>query len=273
MAKLDGTNGLLQQYDYQVLTTAFSYTFAAGTQTLIINPAGTLATGTITMPPAPADGMSITIESTQIITAITVQGNTGQSIVGAPTQLLPNQPVSFVYRVTNTTWYPLAGAGAVAPLVLGTVVATTSGTTVDFTSLPTWVKRITVMLNGVSTTGTSPYIVRLGVSGSPETTGYTSICVGYQSNTVSSGQSTAGFVFTTSANMGAASSLNGPITFSLLGSNTWVCSGALSREAGSDTSFFTMGSKTLAGTLNMVRITTTGGTETFDAGSINILYE
>ena len=67
MAKLDGTNGLIQQYDYQVLTTAFSYTFAAGTQTLIINPAGTLATGTVTMPAAPADGMVITVESTQII--------------------------------------------------------------------------------------------------------------------------------------------------------------------------------------------------------------
>ena len=69
MAKLDGTNGLIQQYDYQVLTTGFSYTFAAGTQVLVINPAGTLATGTITMPAAPADGMTITFSSTQTITA------------------------------------------------------------------------------------------------------------------------------------------------------------------------------------------------------------
>lgn len=110
MAKLDGTNGLIQQYDYQVLTTAFSYTFASGTQTLIINPAGTLATGTVTMPAAPADGMVITVESTQIITALTLSGNTGQSIVGAPATLFPNQPLSYVYRVTNTTWYPFSVA-------------------------------------------------------------------------------------------------------------------------------------------------------------------
>lgn len=110
MAKLDGTNGLIQQYDYQVLTTAFSYTFAAGTQTLIINPAGTLATGTVTMPAAPADGMVITVESTQIITALTLSGNTGQSIVGVPATLFPNQPMSYVYRLSNTTWYPFSVA-------------------------------------------------------------------------------------------------------------------------------------------------------------------
>ena len=58
-AVLSGTNGLLQSYDYQAPATGFSYTFAAGTQTLILNPAGTLAAGTITMPAAPADGMTI----------------------------------------------------------------------------------------------------------------------------------------------------------------------------------------------------------------------
>lgn len=106
MAKLDGTNGLIQQYDYQVLTTAFSYTFAAGTQTLIINPAGALATGTITMPAAPADGMVIWVTTTQQIVALTVNGNTGQTIVSNVTSLAPNQSVAYLYRSSNTTWYP-----------------------------------------------------------------------------------------------------------------------------------------------------------------------
>lgn len=106
MAKLDGTNGLLQQYDYQVLTTAFSYTFAAGTQTLIINPAGTLATGTVTMPAAPADGMVIWVTTTQQIVALTVNGNTGQTVVSKVTSLAPNQAVAYLYRASNTTWYP-----------------------------------------------------------------------------------------------------------------------------------------------------------------------
>jgi hypothetical protein len=104
-AVLSGTNGLLQNYDYQVLTTGFTYTFAAGTQVLVINPAGTLATGTITMPATPADGMTITFSSSQQITALTMSGN-GASIVNAVTTLPAKTSASYVYRLTNTTWYP-----------------------------------------------------------------------------------------------------------------------------------------------------------------------
>jgi hypothetical protein len=104
-AKIDGTNGVLQSYDYQVSTTGFSYTFAAGTTNLVMNPAGTLATGTITMPAAPSDGMTITFSSSQAITALTVNANTGQSIVGAPTALLAGGSAIIIYRLSNTTWY------------------------------------------------------------------------------------------------------------------------------------------------------------------------
>jgi len=119
-AKIDGTNGLLQQYDYQVSTTGFSYTFAAGTTNLVMNPAGTLATGTITMPAAPADGMTITFSSSQIITALTVAGNTGQSIVGQPTSLTAGGAATFVYRLSNTTWYTQVNtniSGSSAPVL------------------------------------------------------------------------------------------------------------------------------------------------------------
>ena len=102
---INGTNGLIQAYDYQVLTTAFSYTFAAGTQVLVINPAGTLATGTITMPAAPSDGMTITFSSTKQITALTMAGN-GATLVSAVTALNANQSVSYIYRATGTSWYP-----------------------------------------------------------------------------------------------------------------------------------------------------------------------
>ena len=104
-AVLSGTNGLLQSYDYQVLTTGFTYTFAAGTQVLVINPAGTLATGTITMPASPADGMTIRFSSSQIITALTVSANTGQSIVSAVTTLAAGSGAAYIYRLANTTWY------------------------------------------------------------------------------------------------------------------------------------------------------------------------
>jgi hypothetical protein len=103
-AVISGTNGLLQSYDYQVLTTGFTYTFAAGTQVLVINPAGTLATGTITMPASPADGMTITFSSSQQITALTMSGN-GATINSAITSLSAKQAASYIYRATGTTWY------------------------------------------------------------------------------------------------------------------------------------------------------------------------
>jgi hypothetical protein len=104
-AVISGTNGLLQSYDYQVPTTGFSYTFAAGVQVLVMNPAGTLATGTITMPASPADGMTITLSSSQQITALTMAGN-GASINNAVTLLPAKTSVTYVYRATGTTWWP-----------------------------------------------------------------------------------------------------------------------------------------------------------------------
>ena len=268
---LNGTNGLIQAYDYQVLTTGFSYTFAAGTQVLVINPAGTLATGTITMPAAPSDGMTITVESTQQVTALTMSGN-GGTVVGAAVQLIPNQPLSWVYRSTGTTWYPFfGGAGRATALVSGTSVASTSGTSIDFTSIPAWVKRITVMFSGVSTSGTSFVRFQLGVSGTPETTGYSCALTNL---------STAGGVNTNSSTSGFDIYINtasyissGAIRFTNITSNTWVAEGTFGNLTTTATIFSTAGSKSLAGILNMVRITTVNGTDTFDAGSINILYE
>ena len=262
-AVLSGTNGLLQAYDRQVLTTAFTYTFAAGTQVLIIEPAGTLATGTITMPAAPADGMTITVESTQQVTALTMSGN-GGTIVGPAVQLIPNQPLSWVYRLANTTWYPLwGGAGRASALVSGTAVASTSGTSIDFTSIPSWVKRVTVMFNGVSTNGTSDYLIQIG-SGSITTSGYLGGC--YNSG---GANYTTGF----GIRVGTAAAVNqGAISILLLNSNIYVASGVVSRSDAA-VAASTGGQVTLSGTLDRVRITTVNGTDTFDAGSINLLFE
>jgi len=264
---ISGTNGLIQAYDYQVLTTGFTYTFAAGTQVLIIQPAGTLATGTITMPASPSDGMTITVESTQQVTALTMSGN-GGTIVGAATQLIPNQPLSWVYRSTGTTWYPFfGGAGRASALVSGTSVASTSGTSIDFTSIPSWVKRITVMFSGVSTNGTSPAIIQIGISTGVETTGYigSAVNAGNPATLYTTG-------FGVNNGLAAASVFSGIFIIGSIGSNTWAGNGqvgfsnsaALGQGAGA---------KTLGGTLDRVRITTVNGTDTFDAGSINILCE
>ena len=270
--KIDGANGLLQSYDYQVLTTGFSYTFAAGTQVLVAVPAGTLATGTITMPSAPADGMVITIQSSQQITALTLNGNTGQSIVGTAVQISPNAPLSWVYRLANTTWYPFAGvAGRASSVVTGTSVASTSGTSIDFTSIPSWVKRVTVMFNGVSTSGSANILIQLG-AGSVTSSGYLSYS-SYAGGTNAAGNtsSTAGFVLFSNA---APNLFYGQIVCVLIGSNTWLGSGIVGLNAtGTPYTTQTGGNVTLSGALDRVRLTTSNGTDTFDAGSINILYE
>jgi hypothetical protein len=268
-AVISGTNGLLQSYDYQVLTTGFTYTFAAGTQVLVMNPAGTLATGTVTMPAAPVDGMTITFSSSQQITALTMAGN-GASLVGAVTFLPAKTGVTYVYRATGTTWVPTATVpGTGSQLVSGTAVASTSGTSIDFTGIPSWVKRITVPFSGVSVSGTSIIQLQLGDSGGVETTGYTS--GGWLANTNVS-LSTTGFLIS-GINV-ASYPYDGNIIICLVdvSTNKWSYSSVMAGSV-SGINSIAGGSKSLSATLDRVRITTVNGTDTFDAGTINILYE
>ena len=153
----------------------------------------------------------------------------------------------------------------------GTAVASTSGTSIDFTGIPSWVKRITVMFNGVSTNGSSTVSVQLGTSGGNESTGYAAGGVTSVGGTNNVG-ATSTSRFLTQGGGGASDISHGLATIALISTNAWVFSfiGAHS-QAGN--SLQGGGSKTLSGTLTQVRITTVNGTDTFDAGSINILYE
>lgn len=268
-AKIDGTNGVLQAYDYQVLTTGFSYTFAAGTQMLIANPAGTLATGTVTMPASPADGMVITFSSSQQITALTLQGNTGQSISSAVTFLPAQTAVSYVYRLANTTWYPCQTVpGTGSQLSLSTTQNTTSGTAINFTNVPSWVRRITFMFNGVSTNGTSILQLQLGTGATP-----TYVTSGYTGTFWYSGG--GGGTFTTGIGISASAVTNvrsGAVIITSMGSNLWVATGAVGLSDVGITST-TGAAVSLGAALTAIRLTTVNGTDAFDLGSVNILYE
>ena len=164
-----------------------------------------------------------------------------------------------------------SATGAVYPLVSGTAVASTSGTSIDFTGIPSTAKRITVMLAGVSTSGTSLPQIQIG-SGSVTTSGYTATAsyggTGNQVQTL-----TSGFVIVPGgAYSSAASILSGAVTLLNISGNNWVSMGAISGQGGSSSSSSGV-SPTLSGTLDRVRITTVNGTDTFDAGSVNILWE
>ena len=153
-----------------------------------------------------------------------------------------------------------------------TLVASKSalGTSVDFTGVPTWAKRITVMLNGVSTNGTNSVLIQLG-AGSVTSTGYLT-----SSSIISGAVSTANNTSAFEINLGSADTnaaiRSGSMIVNRVESNTWVAQGvfAISNSA---VASITAGSVPLSGVLDRVRITTAGGTNTFDAGSISISYE
>jgi hypothetical protein len=169
---------------------------------------------------------------------------------------------------TNQTLTLPDSTGTVATLgtsLTRATAVTASGTAVDFTSIPSWVKRITVMFSGMSTNGTSLIQVQLGDSGGVETTGYTGSCI--DSGTAS--PNSTGFILT--AQNTSTASWNGSITLTLISGNNWVESGVVNSIAGFAGA--SGGSKTLSDTLTQVRITTVNGTDTFDAGTINIMYE
>jgi hypothetical protein len=149
----------------------------------------------------------------------------------------------------------------------GTAVASTSNTSIDFTGIPSGTKRITVMFNGVSTSGTTAYLLQIG-DGSVNTTGYSSVGTGMDGTGVTATAYTTGFGIRYTSSSYA---ISGSVVLTLVSSNIWVANGVLSTSL--PLTFTTSGTKTLTGVLDRVRITTVNGTDTFDAGSINILYE
>ena len=200
----------------------------------------------------------------------TITGNetvTGTLTVGgaAVVAVAPTTAGNVPFSTNGTTW------SSTAKIVQGTAVASTSGTSIDFTGIPSWVKRVTVMFNGVSTSGTSPKLIQLG-SGSVTSTGYISaggIISGSTGFNVAS--STAGFIINS---IEGADNIYGSAILNLVTGNTWGACGTLGDVTGTYVNAYTVsGGVTLSGALDRVRITTVNGTDTFDAGTINIMYE
>lgn len=188
---------------------------------------------------------------------ITLPANTGTVVVGSSAVSAAGQ---IPFSTDGTTYTPTA------KIVYGSNTATTSGTNVTFTGIPSWVKRITMMLNGVTVNGgTVPAILIQIGSGSLTTSGYAST-----GNTLVSGvsqtSSTSGFVYRGS---GGASTYNGIITVQNITGNTWVCTPIGSNTAASQI-FTGSGFVTLGGVLDRIALVTT---DALNGGSVNISYE
>lgn len=164
-----------------------------------------------------------------------------------------------------------SNANTVGVVNTQTAKATTSGTAIDFTGIPAGVRRITLMLDSVSTNGASRVLIRLGTAAGVAASGYAGA-----SSILGTGVGTVAYSTGFEINGGALDAATGirvgGIRFLNVSGNTWVCEGVVGWGNGTGTT--TMGGDvTLTGTLDRVRITTVNGTDTFDAGLANILYE
>jgi hypothetical protein len=178
-----------------------------------------------------------------------------------------SQNATFAGTVASST-------GTLYPLVLGTAVSA-SGTSVNFTSIPATVERVTVILNGISTSGTSPPMIRLGTSGGLATSGYNAVVGGISTtdNVTRSALASIGFLtFTSVSGWTAASLLYGSIVFTNISGNIWIGNGSFF-ASGANYTTTAVGQISLAGVLDRIQLLAFNTTDTFDAGTINILWE
>lgn len=168
------------------------------------------------------------------------------------------------------TWATATSAG----FTLGTPVATTSGTSINFTGIPAGTKQIVINFADVSTNSASQFLIQIGDSGGIETTSYKSRYVSFASGgTAQFDASSSGYINGINVNQGSATLAYGSITLTLENATsfTWVATGTLFDFSNAECSM-NAGFKSLSAVLDRVRITTVSGTAVFDNGEINIAY-
>jgi len=191
----------------------------------------------------------------------------GTSVITIPAITDTLVGLAATQTLTNKT---LQG-GAVTSATAQAQPASPAVASVDFTGIPSWVKRVTVMLNNVSTNGVSPPLIQIG-SGSVTSSGYLGVAVSMATAAgISGSNATTGFQI---SSILAANVIHGIMTINLVDSATFNYTASFSGGCTSPVNaLVSSGSVTLTGLLDRVRITTVGGANTFDAGTINIMYE
>jgi hypothetical protein len=204
---------------------------------------------------ATGDPEDLTVE--QVQTLLEFGGLATQDIIDTITGTSAEAPMS-----QRAAKEHVAGAIASAAGVLTTIapVDTTSGTSVDFTGIPSWVQRITMTFVGVSKNSTSNPLVQVGNAGGYVTSGYISASDGLITPD--------GFIVEATA---ASDELYGTMTLTKNAAGVWVQSHVVKVAGG--IVFVGAGSIAGAGTVDRIRLTTISGTNTFDSGSVGITYE
>ena len=211
---------------------------------------------------------AITAQSTVNKVTITAPAASATLTLADGSSLVTSGANSITLTSTGATNVTLPTSGTLRILTLATEQASTSGTSIDFTSIPSGVRHITIMFVGVSTSGTSNFLIQIGDAGGIEAATYTSVASTDGGTRVTS---TAGLIV--SSSIAAAATHTGKIVLDLENSAafTWVSQGLLADS--SPVMNMSAGSKSLDAELDRLRITMVNGSDTFDAGAINILYE
>ncbi|SLN31717.1 hypothetical protein [Oceanibacterium hippocampi] len=157
------------------------------------------------------------------------------------------------------------------PMAGGTTnVISGSPSTIQFTSIPSWARRITIGLYDVSYTG-GGLIVQIGPSAGVDTTGYVSAAAKMRHDgsgpEIFSNTATDGFLIG-----GTAETLNGVVTLlaPVAGEARWIC--AAHGMAGTAHAFSAGGRKAIASGI-LERITLRGSGITFTGGRVSITWE
>jgi len=212
--------------------------------------------------------MSITRNGSIMVQGASASGILSGTYGGTGANLTPTTAGNTIFTTDGTNW------SSTQKIVQGTAVnGSGSGTTIPFSGIPSWVKRITVILNGLSASGNSTLYVQLGTSGGFVTSGYNSNFGAISSaGVVASGAAyTAGFFAGTF--VANTDTLFATHVIHSFGNNTWSLSGTGTRT-GNVTTWYAAGAPlALGAALTQLRIVPANGTDTFDAGSVNILYE
>lgn len=213
--------------------------------------------------------VTLSIPAVAGTSVISLPAATGTAVLDNTTQTLTNKTLTSPV-ITGANVSSMASS----VITLGTAQTPTTATSIDFTGIPSWTKRIVISMYGLTYNGaTSDTIFRLG-AGSIETTGYAG-----GTNRISQAIAGGGFFTGTDGlylgyGLPGVIAISGHVILTNISGNLWVSSGtSVALSGGGTYNLLYAGNKTVGGTLDRIRLTTVLGTVAFTAGTINITYE
>ena len=268
-----GTGGIVLAVSPTLTGTPLAPTAAPGTNTTQIATTAfvTASSGSLgTMSTQNANNVAITggtITGLSSPLPLASGGTGGTTSTGSGAIVLASGATLASPTLNSPTFGGTLGSSLITRMSAGGLSAS-GNTSVDFTSMPSWINIITVTFRNISTNSNSNLLVQLGTSSGVTTSGYVSTSIDFDGSGAVTTSSTSGFVFKVNP---SSNIINGTMTIVYTGSNAWVNN----HNASINTNIMSVGGGTIAlgGTLDRVRITTVSGSDAFNAGTLNVLYQ